>query len=66
MADYVTLMGAEDVARAGSAMRQAADDMNRAALSFDESLRRHQEFMDDWLFRFNDALVAFARNAGMA
>lgn len=51
MADYVTLLGAEDVRSAGSAMRGAADEMQRAAANIDGSLTRHQQFLDDWLMR---------------
>lgn len=52
MADYVHLLGAEDVRNAGWAMREAASDMQRAASSIDEALQRHQRFLDDWLLRF--------------
>lgn len=46
---YVTLMGAEDVSRAGYTMREAAHEMSRAAGNIDEALRNHQRFLDDWL-----------------
>lgn len=56
MADYVTLLGAEDVSRAGYAMRDAAQRMNEASSSIAWSLEQHQRFMDDWLVRLNDTL----------
>lgn len=54
MADYVTLLGAEDVRRAGSAMSSAAGEMQRAASAFESVMERHQRFMDDWLARFEE------------
>ena len=56
MTDYVTLMGAEKVESAGYTMRSAAEQMQRAASSIDESLARHQRFLDDWLTRLEAAL----------
>lgn len=52
MSNYITLMGAEDVSRAGSRMASAAEQMSRAAGSIDDALQRHQQFLDDWLMRF--------------
>lgn len=40
MSDYVTLLGAENVQRAGHGMSAAADRMQQVAASFDESVRR--------------------------
>ena len=54
--EFITLIGAEDVRAAGSAMRAAAGEMNRAAASLDESLRIHRLFLDDWLFRLEEIL----------
>jgi hypothetical protein len=56
MADYVTLMGADDVRSAGSAMRSAAEDMRSVASSIDSTFERHQRFLDDWLQRFEAAI----------
>ena len=52
MADYVTLMGAEQVQSAGIRMLSAAEDMRRAAASIDAAFTRHQYFLDNWLQRF--------------
>lgn len=41
MANYVTLLGADDVARAGSRMSEAADAMSRSAGYLEEALQRH-------------------------
>jgi len=56
MADYMTLMGADDVRSAGNTMREAASTMCRAASEIDYSLQQHQRFLDDWLQRFQAAL----------
>lgn len=56
MAEYVTLMGADDVRNAGHRMSGAADTMRSAAGNIDDALRRHQQFMDDWLQRFEAAI----------
>lgn len=53
MADYLTLIGAEDVARAGYTMRDAATSMQSAASSLAGSLEQNQRFMDDWLSRLD-------------
>lgn len=49
MSEYIHLMGAEDVQCAGSAMRSAAEEMNRAVSNLEEVIRLHQRFLDDWL-----------------
>jgi hypothetical protein len=58
MADYVNLIGAEDVRAAGNTMRSAADTMGSAVGSFTWALEQHQRFMDDWLQRFAAVLEA--------
>lgn len=54
--EFITLIGAEDVRAAGSSMRAAAGEMQRAAASIDESLTRHRIFLDDWLVRLEEIL----------
>ena len=54
--DYITLMGAEEVSRAGHNMQAAGQSMNSAASNLGEVLQQHQRFMDDWLYRFEAAL----------
>jgi len=56
MSEYIHLLGAEDVQRAGSAMRGAATDIQRAVSSLDDILFRYQRFMDDWLDRFENKM----------
>lgn len=58
MGDYITLLGAEDVARAGSLMRSAAEEMSRAAASMEESLQRHRQAQEEFLTRFEEILKA--------
>lgn len=57
MSQYVHLVGAEDVSRAASIMRSAADEMSRAASSFQHSLEMHQQFLEDWLVRLDGTLT---------
>lgn len=54
--DYIHLMGSEDVSRAGSAMREAANEMRRAASEIESALQQHRIFMDEWISRFEQAL----------
>lgn len=66
--DSVHLIGAEDVARAGSSMQSAAETMSRAAVSLEEtmtrtatlleeSLARHRQFLNDYLAHFEAVLI---------
>lgn len=59
MPEYITLMGADQVGRAGQAMIQAGDRMSQAAGNIADALARHrqdlydhQNFLNDWLQRF--------------
>lgn len=56
MAEYVTLMGAEDVRRAAHTISSAAADMRQAASSLDNSLHHLRVYLDEWLLRFEQAL----------
>ena len=56
MADYITLMGSEDVSRAGRNMQSAAEQMSRAASSIEDSLFRHRQFLDDWIQRLESVM----------
>ncbi len=56
MADYVTLMGAEEVSRAASRMQDAASSMNGAASNLAYAFEQHQRFLDDWLTRLDGTL----------
>ena len=53
--EYVQLLGTEDVRTAAGMMVNAAEGMKRAADQIDESLSRHQRFLDDWLARYEEA-----------
>ena len=50
--DYMTLLGSDDVQRAGQQIAQAAETMRQSAANIDESLHRHQQFLNEWLDRF--------------
>lgn len=52
----VYLQGADEVARAGRRMAEAAHDIQRAVSSFDTALERHRQFLDEWLQRFEAAV----------
>lgn len=66
MAEYMTLMGAEEVrsagrqmasaadqmSRAASEMISAADTMSRAASDISAALQQHQTFLQEWVFHF--------------
>lgn len=56
MSGYTTLLGAEDVSRAGRNMITAAEEMKRAAAALEDSLFRQRQFMDDWLCRLEAIL----------
>ena len=56
MADYITLMGAEQVQSAARRMSEAADAMRSAASAMDDVFFRHQRFLDDWLQRFETVI----------
>jgi hypothetical protein len=52
VADHITLLGAEQVQTAANTMRNAAEEMSRAASNLDYALENHRRYMDDWLSRF--------------
>ena len=56
MADYVTLLGAEEVSRAASNMSAAAADMQRAASTMQSVFEQQERFMNDWLSRLDGTL----------
>lgn len=56
MADYIMLLGSEQVQNAAHQMQSAADQMQRAVSSIDDALERHRRWADDWLEQFRNAL----------
>lgn len=52
MADYVTLMGAEQVSNAAHTMKSAAHEMQNAAGSIAHAFDMHHRWMEDWLQQF--------------
>lgn len=56
MSNYVTLIGAEEVSRAGSSVSSAAREMKEAANTISDALYQQRQFMDDWLLRFETVL----------
>jgi hypothetical protein len=55
MGDYVTLVGAEDVRRAGQNMSQAADEMLRAANQINDTVERLIRALDEHAARIEAA-----------
>ena len=60
MAEYVTLLGAEQVQSAAGTMRSAAEEMKHASGEMSYALQQHQRFMEDWLQQFIAALESRA------
>lgn len=56
MEKFVTLLGTEEVSRAGSNMKQAAQNFGEHVSNMNYSMDRNQQFMDDWLRRFEQIL----------
>lgn len=56
MSDYVTLMGSEDVSRAGHNMTHAAEAMQRAASQFESVAERLIRALDDHAMRIENAI----------
>jgi hypothetical protein len=63
--DRMYLVGADDVSRAGSQMREAAAEMLRAAGNIAYALEAHQRWADDWLQRLQ-AILDSLRPGGPA
>ncbi|KAF1008942.1 MAG: hypothetical protein GAK28_00574 [Luteibacter sp.] len=58
MADYVTLLGAEQVQSAGHCMARAAEDMQQASYSISESVDRLTRALDEHASRIEAAQQA--------
>ena len=56
MSGNIYLQGSETVHDAASIMSSAADRMQSAASSMDDSLTRQRQWMDEWLDRFENIL----------
>lgn len=48
MSDYVTLLGAEDVRRAGSSMASAGEEIRRASAEISEAVMRSGRHVEDF------------------
>ena len=57
MTEFVHLVGAEDVSRAGSRMQEAAQIMKHAADEIDHAMRQHQQFLENWLQKFEQIVT---------
>ena len=54
--EMIYLVGAEDVRHAARQMQEAADTMLRAQVTLEGVLSRHEQFLDEWLRRFEVAI----------
>lgn len=54
--DYITLLGSEDVERAGHQITRAAETMRQTAADMDRALHQHRVWMDEWLNRLASIL----------
>jgi hypothetical protein len=65
MADYVTLLGAEQMQSAANRIASAADQFSRAVSNMDDSLERHRRWQDEWLDRLQSMLEAHEKGMGV-
>lgn len=56
MAEYMHLIGVEQMQSAANSMNRAAERMQQVASSFEYAAQRQQQLLDDWLVRFTDAI----------
>ena len=54
--EYVHLMGAEDVQRAGSSIREAAQQMQYAASQFNSDIERMIRALEEHAYRIEQAM----------
>ena len=64
MSEYIHLIGAEDVSRAGHNMQSAAERMSSVVSSLDDVLERHRRWADDWLLRLEQVFDKQKEAAG--
>ena len=57
MSEYITLLGSEEVIRAGHQMERAARAMDQAAAQIADALMRHERFLAEWLDRLESVLT---------
>ena len=65
MAEFVTLLGAEEVTRAAHTMSDAATRMCQAAASIDDAVRRNELFLTNWLVELREVLAEHTRLAAL-
>jgi len=56
MTQYITLMGAEDVQRAGYTIREAADSFARSVSNLEMILERHAARIEEVVTRIEEAI----------
>ena len=54
--EYINLNGSDDVRAAASVMQSAANEMKNAAYIIQESLQKHEAFMQTWLYDLQQML----------
>lgn len=56
--ESMVLVGAEQLSSAMYSLRSTAERMQQASASYEYAIQRQQQFMDDWLQRFEAVLNA--------
>ena len=54
--DTMVLLGAEEVGNAARSIAESAQQMRQMPGSLQATLYQHQQWMDDWLARFEEVL----------
>ncbi len=65
MADYITLLGADDVRSAGHTISRASDEMHSAASYIASALQEHNSMFAETMHRFSNAVALLAEIEGM-
>jgi len=56
MSEYVHLVGMEGLQSAANRIKNAADEMNRAAFCYQNIFDQQRIFMNEWIERFKEIL----------
>jgi hypothetical protein len=64
MPNYVHLIGAEEVRKAGAEISSAAQQMASAAAHIDQALHMHRQFMVEWIERLEAVAEKLSNKEG--
>ena len=54
--DNIILIGAEDIRAGGNSVREGAREMRGVVAEIEIIFRRHEQFLDEWLLRFEKTI----------